>query len=390
MLGTAAGETITSSNVNSMIYGFDGADFITGGNGNDAIYADSSVASVAETFTIQLQAGGVAASSLTFDAVTFSGEIVALATPSVVDTVGSAVVTAFNGSTKWVVTYNPSNDTLTFAQKAGTEAAIADVSAFNFTDPSGVISLIATTQQGVTGSNGGFNDTIVASAGRDTVDGGTGSDTYKMTASVFGNLNLNENNPQDQGGDNTVTLNSIEAIDASGQIDSAIGLTLTGLSSAASTITGGSGNDIITGGAGADTFVFAATAVLNGTDVITDFTTGADILNVDAMTAATAATTVTGPGPQTATAGVFYYLGGQTAGAADSIAGSVTALAAAGTWTDAAATVYILVSDDNSAALYEYTGDAVNNGFNAAEFTLMATITGVVAAGDLFFGLAPV
>jgi Ca2+-binding RTX toxin-like protein len=153
-------------------------------------------------------------------------------------------------------------------------------------------------------------------------------------------------------------------------------------------ITGGAGNDNITGGAGADTFVFAATAVLNGTDVITDFTTGADILNVDAMTAATAATTVTGP--QTATAGVFYYLGGQAAGAADSIAGSVTALAAAGTWTDAAATVYILVSDDNSAALYQYTGDGLNNDFNAAEFTLMGTITGVVAAGDLFFGLAPV
>jgi Ca2+-binding RTX toxin-like protein len=149
------------------------------------------------------------------------------------------------------------------------------------------------------------------------------------------------------------------------------------------TITGGAGNDELTGGAGNDTFVFAANATLNGTDAITDFVSGADRLNVDAMTAATTATNVAGV--QTATAGVFYYLGGQGAGAADSIANSVTALAAAGTWNDTAATVYILVSDNNSAALYQYTGDGANDDFTAAEFTLVGQTVGVVVAGDLLF-----
>jgi hypothetical protein len=78
-------------------------------------------------------------------------------------------------------------------------------------------------------------------------------------------------------------------------------------------------------------------------------------------------------------------LGGQAAGSADSIAASVTALAAAGAWTDAAVLAYIIVADDNSTAVYSYTGDAGGNDFTAGEFTLMATVGSALAAGNVIF-----
>ena len=59
--------------------------------------------------------------------------------------------------------------------------------------------------------------------------------------------------------------------------------------------------------------------------------------------------------------------------------------ALAGTWTDAAVLSYIIVVDDNSTAVYSYTGDAANNDFTAAEFTLMGTINAVLVAGDVIF-----
>jgi Ca2+-binding RTX toxin-like protein len=218
---------------------------------------------------------------------------------------------------------------------------------------------------------------------------------------------FDSNTVSTQASDVRDTLSSIENVTATGGKDYVVGSSganvINGLAGN-DTINGGAGNDTIDGGDGADnitpgagndtitlaegtsavdTVIMGASATANGVDVITGFLTGTDKLNVDAMTAATTATTVTGT--QTATTGVFYHLGGQAAGAADSVAGSVTALAAAGVWTDAAVTVYILVSDDNSAALYQYTGDAAGNDFTAAEFTLMATITGTVATGDLLF-----
>ncbi|MBU4261308.1 MAG: hypothetical protein KKC76_05440 [Proteobacteria bacterium] len=47
-------------------------------------------------------------------------------------------------------------------------------------------------------------------------------------------------------------------------------------SSAGDTIRGGSGNDVLTGGDGADTYIFEATAVVNGVDTIENFTAGGD------------------------------------------------------------------------------------------------------------------
>jgi len=154
---------------------------------------------------------------------------------------------------------------------------------------------------------------------------------------------------------------------------------------ATSTITGGAGNDAITLGTHtlAQTIVLGSSFTTNGVDTITGFTTAVDKLNVDAFGTAVALTTVTGT--QTNTVNTVYFLGAQAAGAADTIAASVTALAAAGAWTDAAVTSFIIVVDTNSTAVYEYTGDGAADDFTLAEFTLIATVGTALVAGDIIF-----
>ncbi|NEX17194.1 MAG: hypothetical protein C1943_11315 [Halochromatium sp.] len=98
-----------------------------------------------------------------------------------------------------------------------------------------------TTGTGADAITGGvLNDVLSGNNGADTIDGGAGDDT----------------------------LNGDAANDV---ITGGIGN---------DTITGGSGNDNLTGGAGADDFVFTPS---NGRDVITDFTSGTDDLNISGL-----------------------------------------------------------------------------------------------------------
>jgi hypothetical protein len=159
------------------------------------------------------------------------------------------------------------------------------------------------------------------------------------------------------------------------------------------TITAGNGTDAITGGAGndtiiltdtdsaVDTVVFAATAANNGVDTITGFAKATDILNWvqgDAETnAATAFTT---------SANDLYQLGGQAAGAADSLAAVAAAFNAAATVTAAAAatTAWIAISDNNSTSIYAWV-DAANTADEVvvAELTLVATIDAAMTTTEL-------
>ena len=91
------------------------------------------------------------------------------------------------------------------------------------------------------------------------------------------------------------------------------------LGGGADIITAGAGNDSLTGGAGADTFVFAATAAANGSDIITDFTVGVggDVLNFSAFA-------IDGNGTATAPAAIAVVLAANP-GATD-IAGTIARL----------------------------------------------------------------
>jgi len=189
----------------------------------------------------------------------------------------------------------------------------------------------------VTGNDG--NDTITGGVGADTLKGGDGND------SIVGN-----------GG--------------------------------ADSIEGGAGADNLTGGAGADTFVFGATAALNGADTITDFVSGTDVLNVAAFETAGALVNITATPDLTTTAGTVYVLSGLAAGGADSAVAAAAALSGAANWTGANATAWVIVSDNNSSAIYEFVDTAASGDEVAAtELTLVGTITGTVSARMLLSNL---
>ena len=78
---------------------------------------------------------------------------------------------------------------------------------------------------------------------------------------------------------------------------------------------------------------------------------------------------------------------GQAAGAADTAAAAASAISAAATWATGPAgplTAWIVISDNNSTAVYSFTDVATSTDeVVAAELTLVGTITGTVATADI-------
>lgn len=243
--------------------------------------------------------------------------------------------------------------------------------------------------------NAGLNSTVTSS-----VPG----DTLRLTGLLSGVTSIDLSSTADQ----IITANGVassgaqtgfEAVDGSSLTSAALtGLTVTGSSginkivgssgadtidggAGADIITGGAGNDILVGGAGADTFVFGATELLTGVDTIADFVTGTDKLDLSAFE--TVGTLVDAASTFTTVAGTVVFLTGAAAGVADSAAAAATAFNAAAVNTTAAYTAWFVVSDDNSAAVYKWADTTGTAEMGAAELTLIATITGVVASTDL-------
>ena len=146
----------------------------------------------------------------------------------------------------------------------------------------------------------GGNDFINGGAGADTMFGGTGNDTY-----VVDNSGDIVNETGGNGLDtvqSSITFSLSDAVHAIGAIEN---LTLTGIAkingtgnALANDIVGNSGNnilnglggaDILTGGQGSDKFVFTALAhsTPSASDIITDFVTGSDIIDLSTIDANT-------------------------------------------------------------------------------------------------------
>lgn len=181
----------------------------------------------------------------------------------------------------------------------------------------------------------------------------------------------------------------LDASSASGVVNVQSGDTIT--SSGINIIQTGSGDDIIsagvgdddiTGGSGADTIIFEDSAATNGADILNDFLSSTDKLDLSAFDTAGALVDVNGA--LTSTDGTIYLLSNSSAGDADSASAVATALSAAADWTDADSTSWLLISDDDSAAIYEWANTAASaDEVTESELTLVAIINGVVAASDV-------
>lgn len=132
-------------------------------------------------------------------------------------------------------------------------------------------------------SGGSCNDQIFANGGSSTVQGGSGNDS--IAGSSQGD-SLSGGDDQDtifaNGGNDTVWGgdgdDEIYGDDGNDAIDAGAGNDTVDGGSGSDTIEGGTGNDRLAGGGGADTFVIRDG---HGNDIITDFSTGQDIIAFD-------------------------------------------------------------------------------------------------------------
>jgi len=236
----------------------------------------------------------------------------------------------------------------------------------------------------VTAAAGGTTLTLAAEVATDslTYTGAAGVDT--IVGTVFTGIiiaNGGAGNDSLTGGTNADVLTGGEGADA-----------LIGLAGA-DILTGGEGADTITGGAGADTIilsettaavdtvVFADTAANNGVDTITGFSATNDVLNLAAFETAGAEVLIAA-GALTNVAATVYYLGASAAGNADSTTAAAAAITAGATWTSAAVTSFVVLSDDNSTSVYSWL-EAGGAGAVAGELTLVATIGTAMTSAQL-------
>ncbi len=194
---------------------------------------------------------------------------------------------------------------------------------------------------------------------------------------------------------NLDTLSGFENITGSAGVDYLVG------DANANTITGGAGSDVIFGGAGADTFAFSGvTAATNGSDAIRDFVIGTDILNFAGTgTTFSLANAATGTAITLASTGALATQGTSIAVAngrlyvaevadADvasitSVASLVTALADGGVLdaVDIAqnagnrAILVLKSATGTTSYVYAFADDAVAASVDAAELTLIGTLT---------------
>lgn len=157
--------------------------------------------------------------------------------------------------------------------------------------------------------------------------------------------------------------------------------------SAMVTITGGDGDDVITLGSSAqDKVVIADTAANNGVDTITGFVSLTDKIDINAFGTAVAFTATGSAVAVTTAANKVLLYTGATAGLADvSNAALITYLNNNSQQTDAAATMYAVVVDDNSTGIYEIVGNNGGDEFTGDTITLVATIATVCVSGDFLF-----
>lgn len=257
--------------------------------------------------------------------------------------------------------------------------------------------------KGVDQLYGGDGDDVLVARDTDArIDGGAGEDTVEFAAAVsvrnlsdFDLVGIETVAITSKGNaryDFSVQTESLEIDGGTGK-DTIIGGiasdSITGGGGADSlsggagndTITGGVGNDTLTGGRGADTFAFEATASDNGVDWILDFVSGTDHLD---LTAYSAAEVLDVEGSISIGSRSVYVLSSQAKGAADTKEAAAVALSEAADWVSTGgAAAWVFISDNDSAAIYEFNVGGSDVEVTVAELTLIGTISGAVLGSDI-------
>jgi ELWxxDGT repeat protein len=148
-------------------------------------------------------------------------------------------------------------------------------------------------------SGGAGDDVLIGGSGADHLDGGAGINTASYEGSTKGvvvDLGAGTASKGDAQGDSLVNIQNLtgsaQADTLTGDnganvLDGGAGNDRLSGSGGDDTLIGGLGDDTLAGGAGNDAFVYSAAAESPGGDLITDFTQGADKIDLSALLGAT-------------------------------------------------------------------------------------------------------
>lgn len=253
--GNDLANIITGNGANNILSGGLGDDTLNGGDGNDTLLGGAGADRLDGGTGADVMTGGADNDIYFVDTFTDDGN--SANDDQVIEAAGGGIDTV-NASVSFILGNEVENLTLTgTAAINGTGNALANVLTGNSA---------ANTLLGLDG-----NDTINGNAGEDTIRGGNGNDTINGGAdndSLFG----------DAGIDSLLGAAGNDLLDGGAGND---------------TLNGQSGNDIIIGGQGRDSlnggteadifrFAFGDTTTNSATiDIITDFTTGSDKIDLD-------------------------------------------------------------------------------------------------------------
>ena len=300
LLGGAGNDSILGGGGNDILRGGSGHDTIEGGEGNDRVRGDSGDDSIDGGEGNDLLLGDAGADTIA------GGE----GNDTIVGGSGDDLLTGGAGDDTFLFTEGAGNDTITDFDAAddqidlsllGEAVAFDDLTITDLADDSGVtithtalggtITLLGVSAADLDADNFVLPDgstTSVTTAENDTLElwesplDGTDNSEIILDGSPATVINAlgghdwvlaGEGNDTINGGDGYDRLFGEEGDDS---IDGGADGDL---------LYGGSGDDHLTGGAGADTFVFEAG---HGTDTVSDFTDGEDMIDLSALTGITA------------------------------------------------------------------------------------------------------
>jgi Ca2+-binding RTX toxin-like protein len=415
--GNSLANTIIGNAASNVLNGGAGADTMTGGAGNDTYVVDN-----ASDKTIEAAAGGTdtVQSSITFalqtevENLTLTGTFAINATGnSLANTItGNAAANVLNGAAGAdTMTGGAGNDTYV-VDNAGDKAVEGAAggsdtvqSSITFTLQTEVERLTLTGTSAINGSGNSLANTITGNAasnvlngasGADSMTGGAGNDTYVVDNAGDKTIEAAAGGSDTVQSSVTFTLQAeVEKLTLTGSAATSgtgntVGNTLIGNASA-NTLDGKAGADTLTGGAGAD--IFALTSSL-GSDLVTDFTSGADKLRLsqaairigDGDTIIEGASAVTGPNGFGSTAELVVVT--------HNIAGSITAASAAtavghaNNAYHAGDTRLFVVDNGSDSAVYLFKSANADSVVSANELSLLITLdnTASTAVTDYLFG----
>ncbi len=306
--------TGTGNGLANFIAGGAGADTLNGGTGLDTLSYASSAAGVTVTLTgatASIGSGGDAEgdSIMNFENITGSANgdtLTGDGTANILDGgAGADTMTGGLGNDTYVV--DDAGDVIVEALSAGSDLVKSSIS---YALGANLESLSLTGTGSINGTGNAIANMITGNSGNNRLDGGAGIDS--MTGGL-GNDTYVVDNASDKvmelAGQGTDTVETALATYSIATLTAVENLTYTGSGNFTGTgnglanlITGGAGSDKLNGGAGADTLIggagndiltggigndsFSFTSLADGTDIVTDFMTGSDHIDLSALLSA--------------------------------------------------------------------------------------------------------